>query len=233
MTAMNTIVTPTAVHVSTDGASYLRDGQIVWEGQKVGILAHLPAVIGVRGPSMHVPSIVANVSANFTGFDPLVAAAARLFRAIHEQYGAAMAAQDRAHEAHEDAEFVVAGWSEERDRPEAYGVHSHGRNGLKAWTLFEIPGLSISPSDPELIDRLDFLNLETVLTNVEATALRIMELQRERPFEMESGRATVAAGAFCQLTTLTRSGVTTRILKRWGNKTAPASALFRSDAVCS
>ena len=42
-----------------------------------------------------------------------------------------------------------------------------------------------------------------------------MELQRERPFEMEDGRAAVAAGAFCQLTTLARRGISTPILKRW------------------
>ena len=215
MTALNTIVTPTAVHVSTDGASYLRDGRVVWEGQKVAILAHLPAVIGVRGPSMHVPSIVANVSANFTGFDQLAAAAPGLFRAIHEQYREAMAAQGRAHEAHDDAEFVVAGWSEERDRPEAYGVQSHGRNGLKPWTRYEIEGVSISPGDSDLTACLDFLNLETVLTDMESTALRIMELQRERQFEMDAGGTAVAAGAFCQLTSLTRAGISTKILRRW------------------
>lgn len=215
MTALNTIVTPTAVHVSTDGASYLRDGRVVCEGQKVAILAHLPAVIGVRGPSMHVPSIVANVSANFTGFDALVAAAPGLFRGIHEQYREAMTARGMAGETVENAEFVIAGWSEERDRPEAYGVQSHSRDGLKAWTLYEVPEVSISPADPDLVARLGSLDLEEVLFDPESLFLRIMECQRERPFEMESGGLAVAAGKFCQLTTLTRAGISTQILRRW------------------
>ena len=49
----------------------------------------------------------------------------------------------------------------------------------------------------------------------EAWALRLMEAQRACPFEFENGRRIIAVGGFCQITTLTRDGVNTRIMQRW------------------
>lgn len=49
----------------------------------------------------------------------------------------------------------------------------------------------------------------------EAWALRLMEAQRAHKLPLENGHEVVAAGAFCQLTTLTRDSITTRVLKRW------------------
>lgn len=217
MTALNTFVTPDAIHIATDGASWLPDGRIVHEGQKVAILAHLPAVIALRGPSLLIPSLVANVSANFTEFDGLAAAAPVLFRAVHDQYRTEMEKRGIADDTPRDSEFVLAGWSDERRRLEAYGLQSHDRYGREPWQPYEIRSgnCNVAPSDSVLLEKVSAVDIEDLLSDPESVVLGIMELQREIPLELDDGRKMSVVGGFCQHTTLTRDGISTRIVKRW------------------
>ncbi|KQT49066.1 hypothetical protein ASG52_08795 [Methylobacterium sp. Leaf456] len=217
MTAMNVFATPDAIHIATDGASWLPDGRVVHEGQKVAILAHLPAVIALRGPSILIPSLVANVSANFTEFDGLADAAPVLFRAVHDQYRTEMGKRGIADQTPRDAEFVVAGWSGERGCLEAYGFQSHDRDGRAPWQPFAIESGNciVAPSDAALVKKARAIDWDVLLSDPESVMLQMMELQRDIPLALDDGRKMSVVGAFCQHTTLTRKSISTRIVKRW------------------
>ncbi|MCJ2078785.1 hypothetical protein MKK68_24615 [Methylobacterium sp. E-016] len=217
MTALNCFVTPEAVNISTDGAGYLMDGTPRGQGQKVALLAHLPAVIAVRGASAFVHMLGASISAHFLAFDDLLPEAPALFRGVRRQYRREMELRGLADIAPREAEFVIAGFSTARDRVEAYGMHSKAWNGGEPWALVPISEGALSPVDDQVMADFDAIvdRIGDPRLMPEAAAVQIMESQRSRPFVLEDGKKVVGVGGFCQLTTLTRAGITSRILKRW------------------
>lgn len=218
MTSLNAFVLPEAVHIITDGAIY--SGNIIHpvEAQKVAILGNLPAVIGVRGALTILPSIIASVSQNVNSFDELLSTLPDLFKAVCNKYWDYAGQQGDRNERR--AHFVIAGWSAERNQLEAYTLASEDMPGMPAWKLTYIDGVLVGPADADFFNRLGELRPEELIDDTEGFAIRLTQLQRESRFKnIETGLPTVggdfAAGRFVQLTTLTRDGISTRIVKRW------------------
>lgn len=214
MTAMNAFLSPQAVHIATDGAAYSPDGRTVCSVQKVAILPQLPCVIATRGATCLL-GLAYESAERSASFDELAArvgsfcrGVARAYQAQAEAYGEPVA--------FERANFIVAGWSEERQRLETYAVTSHDDGELRAWTpsLFVGSDALVSPLNAEISLALDAIEAELgdLAEQPEISAVRVMEAQRAIRVE---GFRDAPAGVFCQLTTLTRAAITTRVLKRW------------------
>lgn len=217
MTALNCFVTTEAVHIATDGAGYLVDGSPCGQNQKVAILGHLPAVIAIRGPVALIHAVTAGVAPSFRDFDAMIAAAPDSFRSIHAAYVKTMEAGGHSAFIPRAVEFVIGGYSNERRQVEAYLLSSGAQGGLKPWTICQVPDDIISPMSDGVAAAIGNIASEVGAPwqDPEAWALRLMEAQRAHKLPLENGHEVVAAGAFCQLTTLTRDGITTRVLKRW------------------
>lgn len=225
MSATNAIITEDAIHICTDGSACLMDGSFRGQAQKVAILAHLPCVIAARGSTMFPVSAAVNINSRFTSFDALLPEVPTLFRRISEQFEAQV--RDMGYEdslGGGGGEFMVAGWSDRRQRLEAYWMISDDRfgTGVEPWTLLPIQGLAFSPSTDAAMAqfRQVMADIGNVLEHPEEASLRFMEVQRGLSTEGLDGLSLVAAGEFCQLTTLRRDGISTKILKRWPARAA-------------
>lgn len=196
------------------------DGSFQGEAQKVAILAHLPCVIAARGAAMFPSSAAVNINGRFKTFDDLLPQIPSLFKQICDQFEAHTLELGVFDITTRGGEFVIAGFSHQRNALEAYAMVSHDKYGnclLKPWRLHSIQGLSFSPSNDQalaefrkIIDQMD-----NVLEEPEVASLRFMKVQRNMSEELADGFSLVGAGVFAQLTTLTRDGINTRILERW------------------
>ncbi|WP_146221825.1 hypothetical protein [Methylobacterium sp. B4] len=156
-------------------------------------------------------------SPQFCTFDELVAVAPEHLRATHAAYIENMEARGLGALTPRQAEFVIAGHSQGRDSLEGYLLRTSPGSGLEAWTLYPIPDDLISPISDRIIEAASEIAADVGAPGEapEAWAMRLVEAQRTHPLMMENGREVVVAGVFCQLTTLTRSDISTKILRRW------------------
>ncbi|WP_152278759.1 hypothetical protein [Methylorubrum populi] len=171
----------------------------------------------MRGPIALAQIVAANAAPLFRTFDDLVAAAPEHLRATHAAYIENMESRGLGDLTPRQAEFVIAGHSQDRDSLEGYLLRTSPGSGLEAWTLYPIPDDLISPVSDRIIEAASEIAADVggPAEAPEAWATRLIEAQRTHPLRMENGREVVVAGAFCQLTTLTRSDISTRILRRY------------------
>jgi hypothetical protein len=110
------------------------------------------------------------------------------------------------------AEFVVAGWSESHGA-DAFTI---SRDDKGAWIVTDTGDVLMAPGD----DSIQQAALAALPAGVTCAAemdaardgLAMVRAQRDARL-LENGRSAV--GAFVQLTTVTRDGISTRILERW------------------
>ncbi|CAO4155154.1 hypothetical protein LPLAFNJD_LOCUS4373 [Methylorubrum aminovorans] len=197
-----------AVHVLTDGWLRGPEGQVFGTAQKVRILGHLPAVVSGRGPS-ELPEYFADRARwRFVSFDEAVSN-------MHETYTIALAQFGTANpQARARPNLILmAGWSEERGRPECWVMDS----GSEAAGPQQIMN-TCAPLSPELIGRLVAMGLSGGMASFDPSrdGLRVMRAQRDLRFPHPvSGEKQPALGGFCQHTVITADGITTRIVERW------------------
>ncbi|MCJ2032224.1 hypothetical protein MKK50_22935 [Methylobacterium sp. J-043] len=118
------------------------------------------------------------------------------------------------------ARFIIAGFSSEWDQLEACTISSFVWDSIPSWRLTKIENLLVTPSDANFQLKLGEIYAEDLRKYPATLAVHVMETQRGHLFEhIEDGQPAqggdLAAGKFCQLTTLTRAGISTKILKRW------------------
>ncbi len=208
MTAINTFVRESGVYFVVDGATYLpaMGGQSAKKGRmaKVQHLPWLGAAFAITGPVMatfcHGPMIGDSLAKNFdefaVGFPDLLKRGADDMR--------------KAGQAHlfGPCEVVIGGWSDERQRYEAYAVSTDSSisNGKPAFTLRPVtkyirpyPQAAVGATfDPEYAAR---------------DGMRILEMQRRANVESPDGKSVAGAiGAFAQLAHLTREGMTSKLI---------------------
>lgn len=210
---MNAFLYPDEIHIVTDGAGYLQSGEIVHAMQKVAILGHLPAVIATRGSAVLTQLVAFSAALGATSFDQLADNVSAFCRGIHDAYIAQAQAYGREPE-FVRSDFIVAGWSEARQRMETYVVTSSAADEFKPWRaqLFTGTDCLFSPDG----DGFDYEAIEAELGDFascpEVAAVRVLEAQRALKVP---GHRDPPVGEFVQLTTLTRAGINTRIVKRW------------------
>lgn len=203
MTAVISIVQSDAVHFLTDGAAFDHDGSLS-PVQKAMTIAHMPAVIAVRGPAALATLATAELSM-CVSFDDLCAQLVPMLHRIERSAEAWLKASAGGIE----WDIYVAG----RRKKEGWGAYmacNHFRYGLDPFSLSEMPGVSYAPSD-KAVDEA-FGNISAGLApddfNPATHGLRLMLAQR-------AAGGPAFAGGFCQWTMASEGGCRTRILERW------------------
>ncbi len=194
MTALIAFVREDAVHVLTDGVASGVDGQVLFHVHKAMPLSNVNAVVATRGPASLLTSAWLSCGHRATFDDAAddlgetLKANAAAQRAVAERNGIASA---------EACEILLAGWSEREGQPVAWFVSEIERPGLAAFTVTRIYGLASPETDIPLTHDMD----------PATDGLRIMREQRGCP--------DLPVGGFCQITTVYRDRIETRILERW------------------
>lgn len=208
MTAINTFVRESGIYFVVDGATYLPafGGNPAKTGRmaKVQHIPWLGAAFAITGPVMatfcHGPMIGDSPAKNFdefaTGFPELLKRGANDMR--------------KAGQAHlfGPCEVVIGGWSDERQRYEAYAVSTDSSisNGKPAFTLRPVTKY-IRPYPPAAV------GAEFHPESAARDGMRILEMQRRANVESPDGKSvTGAIGAFAQLAHLTREGMTSKLI---------------------
>jgi hypothetical protein len=93
------------------------------------------------------------------------------------------------------------------------------------WSSTLQPSKGASPSPPAdqaIYAELSFLHGRTAdMVDAEVDGLKVMELLRRHPVQGADG-AIIRTGGHVQLATVTKAGITTRILRRWPDAVAEA-----------
>jgi len=212
MTAINIIRQKAAVHVLTDGAGYSPDGTFTFRMQKVFPLAHLKAVIAVRGSPLFGPMFAHHASVRASGFEHLVSLTPAIAR---EEVDKVPGRFER------EFDLIIAGWSQACG-PASVALCSHSRHGFEPWQVIDLDVISLSPSSERITAELAVAypkGVEPDDFDPIVDGLRVLEIQRQNPVEHaweSAGPVTQpAVGAFAQLTTVTADAITTRIIRRW------------------
>jgi hypothetical protein len=226
MTAINVIKQKHAVHMLTDGASWIYPGTYYLGPPvlKAWTLPHLNAVLACRGP-LQSPPVLADLfsSSGARSYDELKKAATAIM-------GAAMS-----YPAYREIvsgptgnkiELVIAGWSETFG-PDAFVIQLKS-GSTAAWALQDIGAVMMAPSSPTI--------QQTVLAGMPQAGsaddmdpvhdgLAILEAQRAALIAVEkaSSDGMVTVGGFAQLTTVTSGSITTRIIHRWPGEMGDAA----------
>jgi hypothetical protein len=109
--------------------------------------------------------------------------------------------------------ILMAGWSEERGRPECWVMDS----GSEAAGPQQIMN-TCAPSPPELMGRMGAMGLSGSMASFDPLrdGLRIMRAQRDLRFPHPvSGEMQPIVGGFVQHTIITAQDISTRIVELW------------------
>lgn len=225
MTAINALVRRDRVHVMTDGAVFLPEGEVIGSMQKAYILAQADAVLAVRGPIFIGPALYGALNgSSLTGFDDLLS---KLIPAVRhsldslELFDPDAVAAASARLDLRRADVVVAGWSRARGRGEIYKLDT----SAEEWRVEPQGDGFIMPGDnPALVARLEAHGWN--LADERQDERRLLELlnhQRAVADILPDGARFATVGAFAQHTVITADGITTRVVVRW-----PAASTARA-----
>ncbi len=172
-------------------------------------------IVAARGPSILTPLIAESLQHAFTTFDDAVEGLAEVVEDAVDTYGRALAMCSIG----ADFDLLVAGWSEARDCGEVYYLSSIDRPGVPAWTVSKCGPVVISPNDDAMTARLQRHGAALDLNRRDPldVALLIMDEQRKVKGLQGGDEEVHGVGAFCQVTTVTRDGISSRILRRWAD----------------
>jgi len=217
MTAINVLVRRDRVHVMTDGAVFLPEGEVIGSMQKVYILAQADAVLAIRGPTYIGPALYGALNgSSLTGFDDLLA---KLIPAVRHSLDSlrfldpeAVAAAGKRLDLRR-ADVVVAGWSRARGGGEIHKLDT----SAEEWRIEPQGEGFIMPGDnPALMERLQAHSWD--LSDERQDERRLLELVHHQCAVddlLPNGALFPTAGAFAQYTVITAQGISTRIVERW------------------
>jgi hypothetical protein len=235
MTAALVYLAPTSVSLLTDGAMITPDGSTVALKQKVQIAAHQSAAFVARGPDMFSALVAVAMAQVQGGFEDLVASFAGRVVSAHQHMMTAMRGGAAVPGDPSKVDAILVGVGSD-GRAAAYVVSSYPDEGHPAWALRPIkrpaapsgavmrfapelvqPALTFASPMPEAVEadlKTGGLNLWGGSPDVKAHGLAVMRAQRR----------TGTVGGFCQMTTITKDGVSSSIVERWsrGGASQPA-----------
>jgi hypothetical protein len=213
MSAINVIVHQDAVHVVTDGASWYPNKTFGPAACKAWPLPHLNAVVAMQAGSRLTALTVVDVL-NMAGrtYDELKSnaldAVCSAF-AVREMMNPMFGADGWGRK----ALIAIAGWSETKG-PDAFMIVRNETSGL--WETAEVVSTAHTPGTREMLESIKAALLPNApcLNDLipERDGLAMIEVQRNH---REDGSDFPSAGAFAQLTTVTQSGIHSKVLKRW------------------
>ncbi len=207
MTAVNVIVQTDRVHLVTDGAAIDATGKICTLRNKVAVHPHLSAAVAVNGTNV-LHNIVAAVTAEGSTYAEMRSTI------VHRLREAMLPIRDafvRTFGPHVlTGTVAVAGWGERG--PEAYLIATGEFTPLlPPWTVVDVPGMYYTPSDSTI--ESDFADLNVRFDD--AAAIDLVSRQRTIIAPSLGNWSAPIVGGFCQLSTVRRHAIETRILKNW------------------
>ncbi len=217
MTTINIIVQSGGVHLLTDGA---KDGPRSPLGYmshpKVQIFPHMNCAVAVSGSALFAGILNAMLPDAGRTFDDL--------RRGGLLQGAQAILYDMSwvfEHSPKPVEFTayVAGL-DERGTPAAFVLSNSAQSGFAAWVPQDIGAFIFQPMSEAVLEGVSdaFGGQSPDDLDPERDGLRIMEIQRSDPAVAHLCRD------FAQLTTITRDGITSRILRRWDEDRLRAAA---------
>lgn len=216
MSAANVYRTPDGVHLFTDGGGFGPQGGADYIIQKARIAAHQDAAFTARGPISFSDVLSFLVSQVQGRFDDLVDQFPSVCQRAHDQVVQAAAMGKPMAADPQSADAVLIG-RDKRGRFTAY-MFEAARNGPSpSWSPQRLDCDSClqlaTPADGDLeaAMRASGHDLWASQVDVETHGLALMRAQR--------ATSPVVAG-FCQITSVTADGVSTRVLERWTDDSA-------------
>lgn len=232
MSAVNIIERPSdGLHFITDGASYTLDGRVVAFTSKTFVMPNLPAIMSSRGSAWAGPILSWEFGRRFTTFDELVEGIETAFPNLYEQHYGLFSDSGV-----DLIELYIGGWSHRSNSVAAYRISSFDQSGL-ASRADVAAELQVDVAQPFKLTKIDTRdgyvspNLDQLALArgfgddlssiarmpIERLARIILELQRERSISIDPGAMPEGhyIGGFAQVTTLTNTAVTTRVVHRW------------------
>ena len=225
MTAINSIVLRDRLHVFSDGAHYDRHGVIKAITSKISQIPSYPGIVAVRGATYSAPLLAHDFGLHAPNFDRLLEEVETLFPFLMEKYADQFGGNT-------SGQLFLGGWSETRRKMELYflsnddlhlsSVEGEDTEGAFRPDVGELQNLATGNILPGLMEGdvergFDpYPAPDQVEANIEYIARTILELQRQRKHgAIEDSEAEHIVGGFVQLTTVSRDGISTRILHRW------------------
>ncbi|MGD9923919.1 MAG: hypothetical protein AB7V13_21130 [Pseudorhodoplanes sp.] len=230
MSAVNVIVQRDRACIVSDGAKYDAAGILKAIGPKCVSLPHLPALIASRGACEALPILQYHATWRFPTFDHLIAGIEVTVAEIMETY-------DFDSGISPEQQFTFVGWSEARGRFAAFGMVTHDiTDGVRQFAedtggnvaavlaavpepmkLIEFGDDMCAPVLPDDVAEAIFSGCATIDdVDPAVDGLKILEAQRQLKVSGRPGwPAAHHVGGFALLSTVTRDGVTERIIHRW------------------
>jgi lambda family phage tail tape measure protein len=207
------------IYIASDGIGYDDDGIAVAIHPKVLTLPHLSAAIASTGCGHFTEAFYSRFGWKLESFDDLVEHAAEWSKIIYGEYVAHYGVED-------SLCFIMAGWSDARERFEAHSVSSYeGSEKAAPWTLSPLPYIWSSVglgANGDLASRfgLRWPELDSPgPVNGFGMTTRLVCAARARsgplPDDIHDSARAFAVGGFLQLTVVERDHVSTAILHRW------------------
>jgi hypothetical protein len=222
MSAMNIVCQPrhNVAHVLVDAASYDADGVVGSLGSKTFPVPHWPGVIATRGPALALSLLGVMLSREVRTFDEMV-------ETIEEKLPPLVDLFDRW--LSETVEINLAGWSHQRQSPEAYIIYTDNKlppgesqvvadaNGFfgNPYKLMRLPKVATGPgvSDVDLIIAADYEGIEiNDDPDIVAWIMR-KHLEMQRRTRFPSGNYCV--GGWGQYTRILPDRIEQCVLQRW------------------
>lgn len=218
MSAINGFVRSDAAFLLTDGLSYFKGIPDDVNLNKAHRLYRLNAVVAATGPAQFGEWLSGRLA--YTSFDNLIKTAEFQITHHFQRYAREYRGGDAV------SCVVLAGWHEKENRPAIYSIELETAGTPKALlirqnaefseehvaaSLTELPIISMPPPSREDFQAAGYdllADLEKV--DPESYLLHCMEIQRRKRFD---GRHVV--GGLAQLTTITASGLTQRVVHVW------------------
>lgn len=226
MTAINIITKPDAIHVLTDGAFYSSEGILLEVGTKCFALPTLDMVLVGRGRKDFMPFFISELDKRASDFDSAIEESPGALQAVMSCIPILLLNREQQAGAFDPAfELWLMGYSRSRNAFETYILPTHDLHpGLLAWQMGRVEGSMICAPVPtaeacRLAGVPDDISIENF--DPEIDGLRLLEIQRHVPSAPDQRRPEKVGcivGALAQITTITREGVSSKILRRWPDR---------------
>ncbi len=203
-----------AAHLLTDGGRFADDGRMGGTTQKAIILADRHAVVTARGPGAFHSVLGVHLASVSGSFEDLVAAFPNACRQAHDSLMQAFSDGLELTRNPHDVDAVLVGYSQSLGFC-SFLTASIPIDGAPAWSTSPMVREAgdaalqyVTPAAEDMEGRLRAkgVNLWDGEVDVSAHGLAVMRDQRDHQPQV---------GGFCQLTSVTRAGVSSRVLERW------------------
>jgi hypothetical protein len=225
MSAINALVQSDAVHMMTDSLLYAHGEVLQTDFAKCIPLKGMRAAIASTGPASFSYLLAEMLECSCKTFDEVVAKNRNWFRGAFDWY-----VENERAAASEYATVVLVGWLEREDRPACFAIELSNGGEKEEWIrsnsshvdadsvahdLIELPILA-NPVPPveDLLAAGWPIGVDRDKRDAERDLLHLMQIQRQRP--ASDGRHYV--GGQATLTTVTREGVTQRVVHQWDDR---------------